>query len=163
MLAFKFRWKHGLSFGNSDPTPGMTLKSRFLQSGKKSGNAFWRLLPVLLAVLLLASLTVQLVPQLIDMGILGHGTLSDMLWADFIAGLSSAQPVVSYIMAGELRNAGIDLYTVTTFIVSWVTVGIIPLPAEAVMLGWRFALWRNIVAFFLALAIAWLTVVTTHA
>lgn len=122
-----------------------------------------RLLPVLTGVLLIASLVMGLIPKLIQMGVLGHGMFLDMLCADLIASLSSAQPVVSYIIAGELQKSGIDLYAVTTFIVAWVTVGIIPLPAEAVMLGWRFAIWRNLIAFLLAMPLAWLTVVSEHA
>jgi len=49
---------------------------------------------------------------------------------------------------------------VTAFIIAWVTVGVIPLLAEAVMMGWRFSIRRNVVAFFMAMVLAWLTVQT---
>jgi len=94
--------------------------------------------------------------------VLGHGVLLDMLAADTVGSVAAAQPVVSYILAGELQKAGIGLYAVTTFVVSWVTVGIIPLPAEAAMLGWRFAIWRNVVSFFMALVVSWVTVASLH-
>ncbi len=131
-------------------------------AGRKTLTSFWRLLPVLIGVLLIAGLLVQLIPEMMRLGLFGHGCLADMLGADLVGSLATGQPVVSYLLAGELRKAGIDLYSVTAFLVAWVTVGFIPLPAEAVMLGWRFAIARNLVAFALALAVAWLTVVTVH-
>ena len=127
---------------------------------KKTAGGFWRLLPVLVGVLLLASLVVQVIPRLIHMGLFGHDDVTDSVVSALIASLSTGQPVVSYVLAGELQKAGIGLVAVTAFITAWVTVGIIPLPAEAVMLGWRFSLWRNLIAFLLSLLIAWLTVVT---
>ncbi len=133
-------------------------KAQLLASARKSLRSFGRLAPVLIAVLLLASLLVDLVPHLIHMGVLGHGTLADMLGADLIGSLATGQPIVSYLLAGELSKAGLDLYSITTFIVAWVTVGFIPLPAEAAALGWRFALWRNLAAFVFALLISGLTV-----
>jgi uncharacterized membrane protein len=44
--------------------------------------------------------------------------------------------------------------------VSWVTVGIVQLPAEVLMLGARFAIYRNVICFFSAVAIAFLSVYT---
>jgi uncharacterized membrane protein YraQ (UPF0718 family) len=140
----------------------MIEKQDLFRSVKKTAVAFWQLLPVLTGVLLLASLVVQVVPQLIHMGLFGHDKFSDTLIAASIASISTGQPVVSYLLAGELQTAGIDLVAVTAFITAWITVGVISLPAEAVMLGWRFALWRNLIAFILSLLIAWLTVVTLN-
>jgi len=97
------------------------------------------------------------------MGLFGHSAFSDTLVAASIASISTGQPVVSYLLAGELQKAGIDLIAVTAFITAWITVGVVSLPAEAVMLGWRFSLWRNLIAFVLSILIAWLTVVTLHA
>lgn len=141
----------------------MIEKRQLISSLKKTGNGFWRLLPVLAGVLLLASLVVQVIPQLISIGLFGHDDVTDTLVASIIASLSTGQPVVSYILAGELQKAGIGLVAVTAFVTAWITVGIIPLPAEAVMLGWRFSLWRNLIAFLMSMLIAWLTVVTLHA
>ena len=141
----------------------MTItKKKLLSSSRKTLVIFRRLLPILVAVLMIASLVVELIPKLISMGVLGHGVLLDMLAADTVGSVAAAQPVVSYILAGELQKAGIGLYAVTTFVVSWVTVGIIPLPAEAAMLGWRFAIWRNVVSFFMALVVSWVTVASLH-
>jgi uncharacterized membrane protein YraQ (UPF0718 family) len=71
-----------------------------------------------------------------------------------------ASPFTSYIIGGELRQEGVSMLAITAFIVVWVTVGIIQLPAEALMLGKRFAIARNAVSFFVSIVIAFLTVLT---
>ena len=48
----------------------------------------------------------------------------------------------------------------TAFIVSWVTVGVVQLPSGILMLGARFAIYRNVICFFGAIAIAFLVVYT---
>jgi hypothetical protein len=47
---------------------------------------------------------------------------------------------------------------VTAFLVAWVTVGIIQLPAEIMMLGKRFAITRNILSFIFSILVAIMTV-----
>jgi hypothetical protein len=66
---------------------------------------------------------------------------------------------VSYIIGGELLKQGISLIAVTAFIVAWVTVGFIQLPAESMILGKKFAFVRNILSFIFAIIVALITVV----
>jgi uncharacterized membrane protein YraQ (UPF0718 family) len=129
---------------------------------KQTARTFWKLLPVLVGVLLLAALVAESLPTLMRLGLFGNGGWRDVLAAAGVASVATGQPVVSYILSGELQQAGVSLMAVTAFITAWVTVGVITLPVEAQMLGWRFALWRNLVAFLFALLIAWLTVVILH-
>ena len=136
--------------------------SRILVSLRQTGRTFWRLLPVLAGVLLLAALVAQSIPKLMQMGLFGRGPWSDTLAAAGVASVATGQPVVSYILAGELQKAGVELLAVTAFLTAWITVGIVSLPVEAQMLGWRFSLWRNFVAFLFSLVIAWLTVSLLH-
>jgi len=59
-----------------------------------------------------------------------------------------------------LLNQGIALIAVLAFLLSWVTVGFVQLPAEASLLGKKFALLRNAVAFASAITMAALIVAT---
>jgi len=137
-------------------------ESRVLVSLQQTVRTFWRLLPVLVGVLLLAGMIAQLVPRLVQAGIFGRGPWLDAFTAASVASVATGQPVVSYILAGELQKAGVELLAVTAFLTAWITVGVISLPVEAQMLGWRFALWRNFIAFLFSLVIAWLTVSLLH-
>lgn len=46
------------------------------------------------------------------------------------------------------------MLAVTALIVSWVTVGVVQLPAEALLLGRRFAIYRNLMCFLFAIMIS---------
>ena len=74
--------------------------------------------------------------------------------------ISVGHPIVSYIIGGELLEYGVSLIAVTAFVLAWVSVGIVQLPAESLMLGKRFAFSRNAFAFITAIVIAILTVIT---
>lgn len=138
------------------------LSERIKTSGLKTARSLWGMLPILLAVLLIAALVVQLIPQVLHSGLFGHSVWLDTLLAAITGSVSTAQPIVSYIFGGELLKAGVELMAVTALIVSWVTVGVVPLPAEATALGTRFALWRNLWAFIAALVVSVVTIGLLH-
>jgi hypothetical protein len=74
--------------------------------------------------------------------------------------VAAGHPLASYVLGGELLTEGVSLLAVTALIVSWVTVGVVQLPAEALLLGRRFAIYRNLICYFFAIAISFLTVYT---
>ena len=84
----------------------------------------------------------------------------DVLLGTALGSIAAGPPVASYLLGGELRAGGVSLMAVTALVVSWVTVGLVQLPAEALYLGRRFAVARNLVSFAFTLAVAWLTVQT---
>jgi hypothetical protein len=83
--------------------------------------------------------------------------LDTVLGASF-GGIAIGHPLVSYILGGELLDAGVSLFAVTALIVSWVTVGVVQLPVEALLLGRRFAVYRNLLCYLFAIVIALCTV-----
>ena len=86
--------------------------------------------------------------------------LIDPLIGTVVGSLAGGNPLTSYIIGGELKIQGVSMLAITAFIVSWVTVGVIQLPAEALMLGRRFALIRNAISFLMSMGIAVLTMLT---
>ena len=75
----------------------------------------------------------------------------------------AGNPITSYIIGGELLAQGISMTAVTAFLVAWVTVGMVQLPAESILLGKRFAVTRNIAAFVFSVIVAILTTVVVGA
>ena len=135
---------------------GGRLVERLIKSVKKTGSSFIRILPVILGILALANLvTVLLPPRLLTATLPLEGALGPLV-GSVAGGVAVGHPLTSYVLAGEFMNTGIDLATVTAFIVSWVTVGVAQFPAEAAMLGTRFALWRNALALVFAMTIGYL-------
>jgi len=134
----------------------------FFRSARKTGRSFLQILPVLLGVLLLLSLISAAVPPEVYGDIFtGNGVIDPFLGALF-GSVAGGNPITSYIIGGELLSVNVSLAAVTAFILSWVTVGLISLPAEMEIMGRRFAVVRNLVSFLFAIVVAVLVVVTLN-
>jgi len=125
---------------------------------RRSIRQFGRMLPVLLGVMLLAGLLKTFISrQALESIFTGH-PLIDTLWGAVSGSILGGNAVNSYVIGAALRDAGVSLFAVTAMIATWVTVGLIQLPAEAAALGTRFAVLRNLMAFVVSVGVAMLTV-----
>ncbi len=120
---------------------------------KKTWKSLKMTIPILLGILLLISL----LQTGVDMDKLATVFQGNLLFDAFIgASLGSVfagNSVTSYILGGEFFDAGISIMAVSAFIVAWVTVGVVQLPAEILLLGRKFALLRNFISFLSAIMI----------
>jgi len=130
------------------------IPNRQKQAFLKTVQSFKRSLPILLGVLMLLSLAFTLIPKSLYSKIFTGNQIIDPLIGALVGSIAGGNPVTSYIVGGELRLHGISMLAITAFIVAWVTVGVIQLPAEALMLGKKFALVRNLISFITAVMIA---------
>jgi len=128
------------------------------QSATKAVKGLWNAFPMILGTILLISLISALVPKSFYTTVFSKNIFLDSLIGGIIGSISAGNPITSYIFGGEMLKQGIGLLAVTAFLVSWVTVGLIQLPAESVILGKKFALIRNITAFILSIFVAITTV-----
>lgn len=124
----------------------------------KSAKALWRSLPILLGVILLVSLANMLIPKSAFTYLFQKNLILDSFIGSALGSILAGNPISSYILGGEFLSQGISLTAVTAFLVAWVTVGVVQLPAESVLLGRRFAVIRNITAFLFAIVTALITV-----
>ena len=127
---------------------------------EKSVWTFINVLPIIVGMLLLTSLVVILFPEQRYAGLFGNGDILDSLLAATLGSVAVGPPLASYLLGGEMLEGGVGLTAVTALLVTWVTVGMVQIPAEALMLGTRFAIYRNIISFLAAIAISFLTVST---
>jgi len=131
-----------------------------ISSTKKTASMFAGMLPILLGVILLTGLLLEILPIDKVSDWFGQNILYDSLIGATLGSISAGHPLTSYVLGGELLTQGVSLVAVTALLVSWVTVGSIQFPAEAIMLGRRFALYRNLLCFIFSILIAVLTVTT---
>jgi hypothetical protein len=134
--------------------------NRLKLSLKKTANMFVQVLPIIVGMLLLTSLAITAFPKDISVGFFDGNPISDAIRGAALGSVAAGHPLASYVLGGELLSGGVSLFAVTALIISWVTVGIVQLPAEAMFLGKRFAVWRNLLNFFLAVFMALLIVTT---
>ncbi len=128
------------------------------QSVKKAAKILWRSTPILVGVVLLVSLANALIPKSAYASVFSRIPFLDSFIGSALGSILAGNPVTSYVLGGEMLSQGVSLVAVTAFLVAWVTVGIVQLPAEAMLLGRKFAITRNITAFLLAIIVAIITV-----
>lgn len=131
---------------------------KFKKAFKRLLNNLNKSIPILLGVMLLVGLVQSLIPKNFFTKVFTGNRIIDPLIGAVFGSVAGGNPMTSYVIGGELLDRGISLLAVVAFIVSWVTVGIVQLPAESLMLGRRFALVRNLISFVFAILIALLTV-----
>ena len=132
------------------------LKNAFV----KTLNSFRQTIPVILGMLFLLSLFMSIIPDTLYAKIFSGNKFIDPLLGAVLGSVSGGSPITSYILAGEFLEQGVSMLAATAFMLAWVTVGLIQLPAESLMLGKKFAIARNIASFVTVIIVAILTVLT---
>jgi uncharacterized membrane protein YraQ (UPF0718 family) len=110
--------------------------------------------PLLLAVFALIGLFHEFVPPVMIHEWLGtENHMLSLLYGGLAGAVAIGPPVASFPIAGSLIDTGAWPPAAAAFIVSWVSVGVLSMPIEANVFGWRFTLWRNVLMFLAALLI----------
>ncbi len=133
-------------------------KITLAEAVKKAGKQLWMSFPILLGAILLVSLANAAIPKKAIIGFFSKIPFLDSVIASGVGSVLAGNPITSYVIGGELLSQGASLAAVTAFIVAWVTVGLVQLPAESILLGKRFAVVRNIMSFVFAVVVAYATV-----
>lgn len=137
-------------------------KDIVIRAIRSSVRQFVTMLPVLAGVVLLIGLFGAFVSGEMLMAVFSGNAVLDTLLGACFGSIFAGNPINSYIIGGELLKYGISLFAVTAFIVSWVTVGLVQLPAEIAAFGKKFALLRNGLSFVMAMLVAILTVLIVN-
>jgi len=132
------------------------IPSSFFKAFKSFGKAF----PMLLGLVLVLGLFRTFVSNRMLSSVFKGELFRDTITGSLTGSISAGNPVTSYIIGGELLKENVSLIAITSFIVAWVTVGIIQLPAEAAILGRRFACIRSMLSFILSVLVSIATVKT---
>jgi predicted Fe-Mo cluster-binding NifX family protein len=130
-----------------------------LHAARSSANQFASILPILIGVVLLVGLFNAFISKELLGSIFSGNPALDTLWGACFGSILAGNPINSYVIGGELLKHSVSLFAVTALMLTWVTVGLVQLPAEIAALGRKFALVRAAVSFVLFIAVAILTVV----
>ena len=126
----------------------------------KAINNFLSMTPMLLGVIgFIAILQTYVTPEMLA-HLFGYGKTTDIFTGTFIGAISSGNPAVSYLISDQLLTQGVSLYAVSAFILSWVTLGIVQLPAEVSVFGLKFTFYKNILTLIATMLVAYFTVLT---
>ena len=126
----------------------------------KAFKSFRTTFPIMIGIIMIFGLFRTFVSKEMLLSVFTGDTFQSTVMGALIGSISTGNPVTSYIIGGELIKEHVSLIAITSFIVAWVTVGVIQLPAEAGILGGRFAFTRNILSFILSILVSIATVKT---
>jgi len=143
----------------SDKPAMASFRSRFQDAFKKSARQFYGMVPVLIGVVLLVGLFRGFVSREMLLALFSGNPIQDVFWGAGVGSVLAGNPVNSYVIGETLLNMGVSLYGATALMLCWVNVGLVQLQAEISALGLRFALFRTIAAFCMAMLVAILTVI----
>lgn len=119
-----------------------------------AGTALRTMAPLLVAVFGLIGLFEFFVPPaLIERWLGASSGFTSLLVGGAIGAVALGPAVAAFPLAGSFLQAGAWPPAVATFIVCWVSVGVVSMPVEAHVFGWRFTLTRNLTTFCAALLI----------
>lgn len=138
----------------------MNNNARAKEAFTKALHSLASMMPMLLAVIGLVGLFQTFVSPEMLRSLFSGSPAVDTLLGTVIGGISIGQPVISYIIGGELLQEGVSLFAVSAFILAWVTLGILQLPLEASLFGRRFTVIRNLLSFLFAMLIGFATALT---
>jgi len=151
------RYKKG-ELGRNERKASQVNEAAITASFFVTVKQFFSLLPMMIAVVLLIGLFTAFVSGEALASIFSGNDWLDTLWGACFGSILAGNPISSYIIGGELMEQGISMFAITALIVSWVTVGLVQLPAEITALGRKYALLRNFICFVFAIPVAMLTV-----
>ena len=135
------------------------IDSNKLQTAhKKTIKGIINILPIIFGVLLLVSIVSVMFPKSYYLRLFTGNLILDALKGSVLGSILTGNPVTGYILGSGFLTNGVSLVAVTSFIVAWTTVGIVQLPAESLILGKSFAIYRNLSAFVMAIIVAILSV-----
>jgi len=132
---------------------------RLKEANVKALKGLRDVFPIIFGVLLLVSIITVIVPKSAYAYLFTGNYFLDSLIGSLLGSILTGNPVTGYILGSGFLENGISLVAVTAFIAAWTTVGIVQLPAESLILGKRFAILRNISAFFMSILVAIITVI----
>lgn len=133
-------------------------KVKLRQAFLKTSKSLLNMTPILLGIILLISMIEVLVPKEFFWKLFTKNPLIDpFIWASLWS-IMAWNPITGYILWKWFLDEWVSLIAVTAFLVCWVTVGLVQLPVEMSVLGKKFAISRNISAFFMSVIVAIITV-----
>ena len=140
----------------------MKEKNNIKEAFNKSLKGFLSMLPMLLAILLLLGIFDVYITKDILLSFFISNNFVDTITGTLLGGVLTGNPMISYILGGELTDAGVSLYAVTAFMLSWVTIGLVQLPAEVEVFGLRFTFYRTLFTFITTILVSLATVLTAN-
>lgn len=124
---------------------------------KKGLTMFVKILPAIMSVLILVSISLYMLPNELIVKYLGEDAgLAGYVFAAIAGSIALIPGFIAYPLAGIFVKTGVSYPVIAVFITTLMMVGILTLPVEIKFFGVRTSLIRNILYFLGAIIIGFL-------
>lgn len=118
-------------------------------------NMFLGTISSIFGILMLIGLVLAIIPPEVIKTLLGNNSLFlSGFYGAMIGSITIIPAFIAFPLASSLFNSGANLVGIAAFITTLTMVGIATLPIEIKCFGKKFAIFRNVLSFVLALIIA---------
>jgi len=132
---------------------GKTLKAI-----KIAVKRFLNILPAFLTMLILISIVLFLVPDKAITNYLGNNNkFIAVLFASFLGSITLIPGFIAFPLCGILLKKGVLYMVLSAFTTTLMMVGVLTYPIENEYFGTRVTITRNVISFFIALVVAFMT------
>lgn len=132
-------------------------RNKTIQGLKVAVTAFFRILPMVLAIVILIGLILGFVPPAKISWFIGDQSgFAGVLVIALLGAVLHIPALISFPLASSLLKAGASVTAVATFVTTLTMIGTVTLPLEIKELGKRMALLRNGISFVIAVIIAFI-------
>lgn len=144
---------------------GLAVIISFLANRKKTFKAFKiagkrlvNILPAFLAMLVLVSIVLFLLPDKVIVEYLGnHNTGVSVFLASLLGSITIMPGFIAFPLCGILLEKGIPYMVLSAFTTTLMMVGVLTYPIEKQYLGHKITIVRNLISFGIALVVAVMT------
>ncbi|RLB01774.1 MAG: hypothetical protein DRG83_09590 [Deltaproteobacteria bacterium] len=119
---------------------------------------FVNILPAFVAMLILVSIALFLVPDKVILNYLGNSNkFIGVLFASFFGSITLMPGFIVFPLAGILLGKGVPYMVLSAFTTTLMMVGVLTFPIEKEYFGVKVAIIRNVIGLFIALSVAVMT------
>jgi predicted Fe-Mo cluster-binding NifX family protein len=140
------------------PSVPVSQKAVARSAFNKTLKQFYTMLPVLLGVIMIMGLLQTFLSEELILNIFSNNPLVDTIIGTFTGSIFAGNPINSYIIGESLLKLGSGWAGACALMLSWVSIGLVQMPAEAQAMGLRFTFVRYGAAFIITVAASLLTV-----
>jgi uncharacterized membrane protein YraQ (UPF0718 family) len=130
-------------------------RQKTVRALKVAARRFIRISPAFLLMIVLISIALYLVPDEAISRYLGSDNkFTAMALASLLGSITVMPGFIAFPLAGILVQKGVAYMVIAAFTTTLMMVGVLTAPIEKAYLGFKITVIRNVISFFIALAVA---------
>lgn len=133
-------------------------KNKTLDGLKIALKKFINILTPIILVLILVSLVLFFIPETLISKYLSNGNkYIGVLIASLFGSITMMPGFIAFPLGGILKQNGVSFMVISAFTTTLMMVGVLTFPVEKTYFGTKVAVLRNVLSFFIAIAVAIIT------